>query len=169
MKCRNEEKLYDDVIFSDEGIAGLLGCYTLFESENCNKNNWKIFKRSVWLDMVVELISIRRFYGAYLFRKSANSIFRISFSIIQWRPRKMYSKKFYSKLISCLGTGWEQKINKISSKISNLIQLLVSEMSHCSKTFSVDFLEFLLKRRHLKKSANKFLQDKKFNLMMKKK
>ena len=81
----------------------------------------------------------------------------------------MYSKKFYSKLISCLGTGWEQKINKISSKISNLIQLLVSEMSHCSKTFSVDFLEFLLKRRHLKKSANKFLQDKKFNLMMKKK
>ena len=98
LKCRNEEKLYDDVIFSDEGIAGLLGCYTLFESENCNKNNWK-----------------------------------------------MYSKKFYSKLISCLGTGWEQKINKISSKISNLIQLLVSEMSHCSKTFSVDFLEFYWK------------------------
>ena len=33
----------------------------------------------------------------------------------------------------------------LSSKISNLIQLLVSVMSHCSQKFSVDFLEFLLK------------------------
>ena len=35
-------------------------------------------------------------------------------------------------------------------------------MSHFSLTFSVDFLEFLLKRRHLmtlKKSANKFLKN----------
>ena len=35
--------------------------------------------------------------------------------------------------------------------------------SHCSQIFSVDFLEFLLKRRHLKnlkKSANKFRKNK---------
>ena len=29
--------------------------------------------------------------------------------------------------------------------MTNLIQLLVSVMSHCSQTFSVDFLRFLLK------------------------
>jgi len=37
-------------------------------------------------------------------------------------------------------------------------------MSHCSQTFSVDFLVFLLKRRHLKnwkKSANKFVKLRK--------
>ena len=32
--------------------------------------------------------------------------------------------KIYSKLISCSGTGWENKnYNSLSSKISNLIQL----------------------------------------------
>ena len=30
-------------------------------------------------------------------------------------------RKFYSKLISCLGTGWENKNKFLSSKISNLI------------------------------------------------
>ena len=72
----------------------------------------------------------------------------------------------------CLGTGWENKNLFLSSKISNLIQLLVSVISHCSQTFSVDFLEFLLKRRHLKnlkKSASKFVKNKQFNIMMKKK
>ena len=37
-------------------------------------------------------------------------------------------------------------------------------MSHCSKPFSVDFLEFLMKRRNLKslnKSAKKFIKIKK--------
>ena len=34
--------------------------------------------------------------------------------------------------------------------MSNLIQLLVSVMSHCSQTFSVDFMEFSLKRQHLR-------------------
>jgi len=45
-------------------------------------------------------------------------------------------------------------------------------MSHCLQTFSEDFLEFLLKRRHLKnmpKSANKFIKNKKFNTIMQKK
>jgi len=45
-------------------------------------------------------------------------------------------------------------------------------MSHCSQTISVDFLEFLLESRHLmnfKKSGKKFIKNKKFNLMMKKK
>ena len=40
-------------------------------------------------------------------------------------------------------------------------------MSLCSQIFSVDFCEFLLKRRHLKNlknSANKFIKNKKFNL-----
>ena len=72
----------------------------------------------------------------------------------------------------CLGTGWENKNRLLSSKISNLIQLLVSVMSHCSQTFSVDFVEFLWKRGHLKnlkKSVNKFLKNKKFSIMMKKK
>ena len=57
-------------------------------------------------------------------------------------------------------------------KISNLIQLLVPVMSHCPQTFSVDFLKFLSKRRHLKnlkKSANKFVKNKKFNIIIKKK
>ena len=56
--------------------------------------------------------------------------------------------------------------------MSNLIQLLVSIISLYSQRFSVDFLEFVLKRRHLKslkKSANKFIKNKKFNKMMKKK
>ena len=55
--------------------------------------------------------------------------------------------KFYSKLISCLGTGWENKKIILSSKISNLIQLLVSIISDYSQIFSADILEFLLKRR----------------------
>ena len=40
-------------------------------------------------------------------------------------------------------------------------------MSQCSQTVSVDFPEFLLKRRHLKnfkKSVNKCVKIKKFNL-----
>ena len=44
-------------------------------------------------------------------------------------------------------------------------------MSHCSQTFSEDFLEFILKKRHLKnlkKSANKFIKYKKLNMLMKK-
>jgi len=56
--------------------------------------------------------------------------------------------------------------------MSNFFQLLVSVMSHCSQTFNVDFLESLLKRRHLKnlkKSANKFIKNKKFNIKIKKK
>jgi len=52
---------------------------------------------------------------------------------------------------------------------NNLIQLLVSVMHHCLQTFFVDFPEFLLKRRHLKKSPNKFIKNKKFSKMMKKK
>ena len=54
-------------------------------------------------------------------------------------------------------------------KISDLIPLLVLVMSSCSQTFSVDFLEFLLKRRHLKnlkKFANKFIKNKIFNIMI---
>ena len=55
----------------------------------------------------------------------------------------MYTQ-FYSKLISCLGTGWKNKNQ------SYLIQLLVSIISDYSQIFSEDFLEFLLNRRHLK-------------------
>ena len=58
--------------------------------------------------------------------------------------------KFYSKLISFWGTGGEKNNELLSSKIFNLIQWLVSVMSHSSQTFTVDFLEFLLKRQHLK-------------------
>ena len=46
--------------------------------------------------------------------------------------------------------------------MSNLSQLLVSVMSHCSQTFSVDFMEFSLKRQHLKnlkKSAKKLIRN----------
>ena len=53
-----------------------------------------------------------------------------------------------------------------------LIQILVSVMSHCSQTFVVDFLEFLLKRRHFKnfmRSANKVIKNNKFNSLMIKK
>ena len=45
-------------------------------------------------------------------------------------------------------------------------------MSHSSLIFSVDFLEFLLKRPHLmnlKKYANKYVKNKKFNILIKKK
>ena len=59
------------------------------------------------------------------------------------------------KKFICLETGWENKNKLLSSKISNLIQLLVSVITHCSQTFSVDFQEFLLERRHLKKNAEK--------------
>ena len=73
-------------------------------------------------------------------------------------------EKFYSNLNSCLGTAVEKiKINSYIIEINNLIQLLVSVMSHCSQTFSVDFLEFLWKRRqykNLKKSANKFIKTR---------
>ena len=70
--------------------------------------------------------------------------------------------KLYSKLISCLGTGWEIK------KISNLVQLLVSIFSLFTKIFC-RFSGIFLKRRHLKnlkKSANKFKGNKKFNIMI---
>ena len=43
-------------------------------------------------------------------------------------------------------------------------------ISHYSQRFAADFEEFLLKRRHLKnfkKSANKFIENKKFNMMIK--
>ena len=48
---------------------------------------------------------------------------------------------------------------------------MVSEITHCSQTFSVNFLEFKGKIQNLKnvkKSANKFIQNKKFNILMKK-
>ena len=41
------------------------------------------------------------------------------------------------------------KFNSLSSKICNFIEFLVSVMSHCSQTFFVDFLEFVLKRGNL--------------------
>ena len=49
----------------------------------------------------------------------------------------------------------DKKCNKnstvnFSSKMSYLIQLLVSIISHYSQRFSADFLELLLERRHLK-------------------
>ena len=59
-------------------------------------------------------------------------------------------------------------IKLFESKISNLIKLLVPIFSLFSQGFSADFLEFLSKRRHLqnlKKSANKFIESKKFNIM----
>ena len=62
-------------------------------------------------------------------------------------------------------------IKLFESKISNLIQLLVSIISLFSQRFSAGFLEFLIKRRHFKnfkKSANKFIENKKFNIMRKK-
>ena len=52
----------------------------------------------------------------------------------------------------------------------NLIQILVSIIFLYSQKIFADFLEFLLKRRHfkyLKKSANKFKDNEKFNIMMK--
>ena len=44
--------------------------------------------------------------------------------------------KFYSKLISYLGTDGEKNDELLLSKIFNLIQLLVSVMSHSSQTFT---------------------------------
>ena len=44
-------------------------------------------------------------------------------------------------------------------------------MFDCSQMFSLDFLEFSLKKRHLKnlkKSANKIIKNKKFNTLKKK-
>ena len=52
----------------------------------------------------------------------------------------------YSKLISCLGTGWENKKLILSSKISNLIQLLVSIIS----LYSQRFIEFFIKKTTFK-------------------
>jgi len=66
------------------------------------------------------LRSMRRFYGAHLFSKSANSIFKILID--------------YSVLGMIL-------------KVSNPSRLLVSVMLHCSQIFSVDFLVFLLKHK----------------------
>ena len=74
--------------------------------------------------------------------------------------------------MSGLRIGRENTNYLLSSKISNIFQLLVSVISHCSQTFSADFLEILLKRRLLKNlltSANKFVKNKKFNIMMKNK
>ena len=39
-------------------------------------------------------------------------------------------------------------------------------MSYCSQTFSVDFLQIILKFRHFKNLKN-FVKTKKFNIMMK--
>ena len=84
---------------------------------------------------------IRRFYSAHLFSKSTNSIFtilidfwgmilRIGFKKLFNNDQEKCNKKFYSKLyISCLGTGWENKNELLWSKISTLIELLVSVMS----------------------------------------
>ena len=63
----------------------------------------------------------------------------------RWKVKKQRQsmlQKVYSKLISCLETGWRKKLSLII-EITNLIQLLVSVMSHCLQTFFVDFLEFL--------------------------
>ena len=60
----------------------------------------------------------------------------------------------------------------LSSKISYIIQFLVSVMSHCSQTFSVDFLEFLLKNEKTTFEEfvkNNLVKNKKFNKMIKKK
>ena len=46
------------------------------------------------------------------------------------------------------------------------MEIIVFVISRCLQIFSVDFLEFLLKRRHLKnlkKSANKFVENRKYN------
>ena len=62
--------------------------------------------------------------------------------------------------------------NKINSYRRQEVEFLVSVIFDCSQTFSVDFLEFLLKRRHLKnwkKSVNNFIRNTKFNLMIVKK
>ena len=59
-------------------------------------------------------------------------ILRIGF----WKIIRTSADEKCGKLISCLGTDWENKKWLLSSKISNLIQLLVSVMSHCSQTFS---------------------------------
>ena len=45
-----------------------------------------------------------------------------------------------------LGTGWENKNQLWSWKISNLIQLLDSEISHYSQRFFADFLEFFFEK-----------------------
>ena len=44
---------------------------------------------------------------------------------------------------------------------------MVSVMYHCSQTLTVDFLEFLLKKylKNLKKSASKFVKNKKLRNM----
>jgi len=124
----------------------------------------------------IYLRPIRRFYGAYLLSKSANASLKSSIYLEGWfwesvlfkllnNDKEKCNKKFCSKLINCLGTGGDK--NKIlSSKISNLVILFSfwCVMFQCSKPFSVDFLEFLVKRRHLKhlkKSANKFIKNKK--------
>ena len=59
-------------------------------------------------------------------------VFRIGFFFI--------ITKFYKKLISCLGTGWKIKLTLII-EISNLIQLLVSTISHYSQRLSGIFIE----------------------------
>ena len=91
----------------------------------------------------------------------------------RWKVKKQRQsmlQKVYSKLISCLETGWRKKLSLII-EITNLIQLLVSVMSNCWQTFFVDFLEFVKKKRHLKnlkKSANKFIKNKKIIIRIKK-
>ena len=72
-------------------------------------------------------------------------------------------QKLECPLSCCLVIGREKKLTLISLKISNLHPLLVSVMFYCSQTIFVDFLEFSLKRRHLKnlkKYANNFTKNK---------
>ena len=78
----------------------------------------------------------------------------------------MYTQ-FYSKLISCLGTGWEnKKLTLIKENKESYSIICFYNLSLITKIFWR-----LLKRRHmkkLKKSVNKFIDNKKFNVMIEK-
>ena len=81
----------------------------------------------------------------------------------------MTTAKFFNVNLDILDKNRLKKLKlTLIIEMKNLIQLLVFVMSHFSQTFSVDLVEFLLKRRHLKKSAKTFVNNKKFNIMMKK-
>ena len=91
-----------------------------------NPHRLSIFKSWFWETVLLKV-----------FNDDCEKCYKNSISkLISCLGTKLYSKlisclgtKLYSKLISCLGTGWENKNWLLSSKIGNLIQVLVSVMS----------------------------------------
>jgi len=114
-----------------------------------DRDPWKFYMMflSVFHSFTVPLKSSQIVH----FRRMILRIFFLFFN----EDHENFLKTFCSKLINCLGTNWEHKNLRLSSKLSNLIQLLVFV------TFSICRFPRIFIEKTLKKYANNLVKNKK--------